>query len=439
MQKQVERWRSDPIAFITEVLVDPQTGAPFSLYAEQRTFLKNAFELTSEGRLRFTELVFSGGKKSGKTTLAAMMCIFTAVALAGNNGEIYCLANDLEQSQSRVFRAVAQILQASPLLRDSVGITASKIVFHSTGTFVMAVANDYQGFSGANPTMNVYDELAYYTTEQSRRLWDEGVPSPTRRISFRLSVSTAGFEGEPSPLRDLYDRALGKGTELAPDLRVHENLLCYWTHQRRAPWQSPQWVEEMRRTLRPSQFARLILNQWTSAESSFIELEQWDACVDSQLAPLLGKSGLPIWAGLDLGLKHDSTALVTCAWEGERIRLVEHRIFVPAPGTTLDIEATAEASILSLRSRFALQSVHFDPWQGIGLAQRLTRAGVKMIEKRSRIFRSRREIFLSLSSAGSLSVIRPRICAKRLRKRSRSKGAEDGGSGKQKRVIALTR
>jgi phage terminase large subunit-like protein len=285
MRGKIERWRTDPIAFITDVLVNPETGAPFMLYESQQIFLKKAFELTRDGRMRHTELVFSSSKKSGKTGLAAMMCIFTAVALAGNNGEIYCLANDLEQSQSRVFRAVVQILQASPLLSGSIDITASKVVFRSTGTIIMAVANDYQGFSGANPTMNVYDELAYYTTEQSRRLWDEGVPSPTRKISFRLSVSTAGFDGEPSPLRELYDLAMEKGTELAPDLRVHENLLCYWTHECRAPWQSPEWVEDMCRTLRPSQFARLVLNQWSSAESSFIELDQWDACVDAQMVP----------------------------------------------------------------------------------------------------------------------------------------------------------
>jgi hypothetical protein len=60
--------------------------------------------------------------------------------------------------------------------------------------------------------------------------------------------------------------------------------------------------------------------------------------------------------------------------------VVEHHIFVPAPGTTLDIETTAEAAILNLRSRFALQSVHYDPWQGIGLAQRLGRAGINMTE-----------------------------------------------------------
>jgi phage terminase large subunit-like protein len=379
MPSKLERWRRDPISFIEQVLIDPETGQPFQLYTEQRTFLRHAFELTPEGRMRHTELVFSAGKKSGKTAMAAMVVIYTAVVLAPG-GEIYCLANDLEQSSSRVFRAVANILRASPLLADAADVIATRITFRSTGTTIQAVANDFAGFSGGNPSLNVYDELAYYNSESSRRLWDEGVPSPARRISFRLSVSTAGFDGEPSPLRDLYDRAMGKGKEIAPDLRVHENMLCYWTREMRAPWQSPQWVNEMRRTLRPSQFARLILNQWTASESTFIELEQWDAITDPEMTPLLAKTNMPVWAGLDLGLKHDSTALVAVGWDEDRIRVVNHQVFIPRAGETLDIEATAEAAILSLKSRFAVRAVYFDPWQGLGLSQRLTRAGVKMVE-----------------------------------------------------------
>jgi phage terminase large subunit-like protein len=220
------RWRQDIVAFISEVLVDPETGEPFKLYPEQITFLRQAFELTAGGRMRYTELCFSAGKKAGKTSLAAMIAIYTAVVLAGTGGEIYLLANDLEQSQSRVFKAVVLILQASSLLKRSADITQNKITFRATGTVIQAVANDYQGFSGANPTLNVYDESAYYTSENSRRLWDEGVPSPARNISFRLSVSTAGFDGEPSPLRDLYDRAMQHGEAIAPDLRRHGNFLC---------------------------------------------------------------------------------------------------------------------------------------------------------------------------------------------------------------------
>jgi phage terminase large subunit-like protein len=381
LSDRLAAWR-DPIAFIEQVLINPETNRPFVLYAEQKTFLREAFELDAEGLMRYTELCFSAGKKSGKTGLAAMIVIYVAVVLAGQGGEINCLANDLEQSQSRVFKAVGNIIQASPLLRDSVDITANRIVFRSTGTVISALASEYQGFSGGNPTLNVYDELAYFSSEGSRRLWDEGVPSPARKISFRLSVSTAGFDDEPSPLRDLYDRAMEKGTEIAPDLYVHKNVVCYWTHATRAPWQTQRWVDEMRRTYakRSNQFKRLILNQWVSAESAAIDLEQWDRCTDPELRPLLAKSGMPIWAALDLGLKHDSTALIAVGWDGTRVRLVEHRVFVPAAGETLDVEATAEAAIISLRSRFSLQAVLFDPWQAIGLAQRLTRAGINMTE-----------------------------------------------------------
>lgn len=382
LSNSIVRWRADPVTFVEQVLIDPESGKPFNLYAQEKAFLRHGLELTADGKMRFTELCYSAPKKAGKTGLAAMIVICTAVVLAGVGGEINLLANDLEQSTSRVFRAVAGILGASPLLRDAVDITANRVVFRSTGTIISALASDYEGFSGGNPTLNVYDELAYYTSESARRLWDEGVPSPARKISFRLSVSTAGFDGEPSPLRDLYDRAMEHGVEIAPDLRVHENALVYWTHEMRAPWQTTAWVEEMRRTYarRPNQFRRLILNQWVSAESAAIDLQQWDRCTDPELRPVLANSGMPVWAALDLGLKHDSTALVAVGWDGDRIRLVTHQIFTARPGETLDVEATAEAAIISLRSRFALREVRYDPWQAISLAQRLSRRGVIMTE-----------------------------------------------------------
>jgi phage terminase large subunit-like protein len=98
------------------------------------------------------------------------------------------------------------------------------------------------------------------------------------------------------------------------------------------------------------------------------------------MKPILANSGLPIWVGLDLGLRHDATALVAVAWDGDRIRLVDHRVFVPREGETLDVEETAEAAVLSLRARFAIQAVYFDPWQALSLSQRLVKAGVLMTE-----------------------------------------------------------
>jgi phage terminase large subunit-like protein len=376
----IARWRRDPIAFVEEVQHDPETGQPFRLYPEQKEFLKHAFELTRAGRMRYSELCFSAGKKSGKTGLGAMIVIFTAVCLAGTGGEIYLLANDLEQSQSRVFKAVVLILQASPLLKRSADISANKITLRATGTTIQAVANDYQGFAGANPTLNVYDESAYYTSENSRRLWDEGVPSPARTISFRLSVSTAGFDGEPSPLRDLYDRAMQHGEEIAPDLRRDGNLLCYWTHSLKAPWQLAHgWVDEMRRTMRPTQFRRLIQNEWTSSEAQFIDLDDWDRCVDPDLRPTLADSDLPVYGGLDCSVRGDFTALALCTFDYDRkaVRVVNHRVFKPAGG---DISfAAVEALITEVYEKFDLQGVWYDVFQAESLAQRLRAVGVNMV------------------------------------------------------------
>jgi len=225
----------------------PETGGHFWLYAKQREFLTRAFTLTPDDRMPFTELCFSCGKKSGKTALAAFVVIYTAIHLSPLRGEIYLLANDLEQSTSRVFKAVAAILEASPLLRRSTSITATKIIFKSTGTAVVAVPNEYKGFAGANPVLDVCDESCYFVSEASPRLWAESVPSQARKISFRLSVSTAGFEGEPSPLRELYDRWMQWRTEVARDLYTHENMLMFWSHRTGlAPWQTQAWTTRWR-------------------------------------------------------------------------------------------------------------------------------------------------------------------------------------------------
>jgi hypothetical protein len=199
----------DPITFIEDVLCDPDNdGQPFKLYAAQERFLREALTLTPNGRLPYPELLFSAPKKSGKTATAAMAMLYVMVVLAGKYGEGYCCANDLDQSTGRVFKACARIIGASPLLDNSAKITATKIEFRETGSTIEAIASDYAGAAGANPNFIVFDELWAYSSEGARRLWDEMVPVPTRKVSARLTVTYAGFEGESVLLEELYRRGL---------------------------------------------------------------------------------------------------------------------------------------------------------------------------------------------------------------------------------------
>jgi phage terminase large subunit-like protein len=122
--------------------------------------------------------VFSAPKKSGKTGFAALHTLTMCLLFGGQYAEGYCVANDLEQAQGRVFLAIKRIVESSPELRAIARVFSDRVEFPITGASIAALASDYAGAAGANPTISTFDELWGYTSERSRRLWDEMVPPP---------------------------------------------------------------------------------------------------------------------------------------------------------------------------------------------------------------------------------------------------------------------
>ena len=298
-------WRADPIAFIERVLCDPETAEAFVLLEAERDFLKLAFALGADGKLLYPELVFGAIKKSGKTTLAGIIVLVMILLFGGRFAEGYCVANDLEQAQSRVFLMIKRICEASPLLSSEVVITANKVAFPALGATIIALASDYAGAAGGNPTISCFDELWASTSERSRRLWDEMITSPARKISCRLTVTYAGFEGESVLLEEIYKRGIVL-PEVAPSLRAGDGMLFAWHHEPIAPWQTESWLAEMRRSLRPNAYLRMIENRFVGSESSFIDLASWDACVDPAAKPVLADRLMSVWVGVDASVKHDT-------------------------------------------------------------------------------------------------------------------------------------
>ena len=375
------RFKRDPIAFIEHVLCDPETGEAFVLSEAERWFLKFAFQLDNNGRLKFPELVFGAIKKSGKTTLAAIIMLVMILLYGGRFAEGFCVANDLEQAQSRVFAIIRRIIEASPLLRAIAKLTADKVSFPALDATIIAIASDAASAAGANPTIVVFDELWGFSRENSRRLWDEMVTSPARKVSA----------GSPSVMPASPARA------------------CCWRRFTRAAWRclrsvracglataccSPGTASPSPRgrpragsptcgaRMRPNAYARMIENQFVSSESTFVDMRAWDACVEPSLTPVLEDRQLHIWAGVDASVKRDATALVACTYDKKAkcVRLVQHRIFTPTPGDPIDFEATVEATLLDWNKRFRLRKVYFDPYQMASVSQRLAKAHVKIEE-----------------------------------------------------------
>ena len=278
------RWQHEPIRFIEEVLRD-NNGQPYELFPAQREFFTHAWKRRDDGRLLYPEQCIGWIKKTGKTETAAMHVLTTTLVFGGRYAEAYCIASDLEQAQGRVFTAIKRMCECSPLLSREAEITQSRISFPQTSAVIQAIGSDYLGAAGAHPCISSFDELWTYISERSRRLWDEMIPVPTRKISCRLTTTHAGYENDLTLLLELYKRGLAL-PEIAPNLHAGNHLLFTWVHTPLSPLQTESRLAEMRQLTRPIQFLRQYENRFVTSESSFIEMSAWDKCVNPDLTPV---------------------------------------------------------------------------------------------------------------------------------------------------------
>jgi phage terminase large subunit-like protein len=378
----LQRWQRDPISFINALIRDPVTEQPFELCDAQKQFFNHCWKTREDGRLLYPEQCFGAIKKSGKTGTAAMHVLTTTLVYGGRFAEAYVVANDFEQAQSRVFAEIKKICEASPLLKRECEIYQSRILFPQTNACIQAIGSDATSAAGGHPCVSSFDELWGFCSERSRRLYEELVPIPSRRISCRLVTTHAGYSGESSLLEEMYNTGLAL-PKIAPNLHAGNHRLFFWSHEPLLSIQTASWLEQMRETTRPIQFLRQFENRFVTSESSFIDLAAWDRCVDPQLSAVPADMFLPVYIGVDASTKRDSSAIVAVTFDQktQKVRLVFHRIFQPSQTEPLDFELSIEATLLDLKRRFQIRRLLYDPFQMQASAQRLIKAGVPNVEE----------------------------------------------------------
>ena len=395
------RLARDPAAWIDANITTSELGKPFKLAPYQRAVLAKMFQFDEDGKLWIDEATWSEPKKSGKTTLAAILALWWADTQEAPN-ELLCIANDLEQATSRAFAAMCTLLQKNPALGERAKRTSNTMIKFTTGTVIKAIASEYAGAAGSNHGLTLWDETWAGTTENYRRLWDELTPVPTRLNSIRLIFSYAGFEGESKTLKELYlagvdqaEHPEGRGARIDEDLPIYRskdgsglNAVTFWSHECRMPWQTEKWLERQRQDHiskgRVSTWLRLFENRWVSGESMFITAELWDACVGPTLVPLPPNKATKVYVGVDVGIKSDTTGICAVtkrpAADGTmRYVLVAHKIWKPKPGTPVD-HANIAAYLRWLHAGFSVQKIAVDPSQALEMIAYLKREGLRIEE-----------------------------------------------------------
>src|SRR5512139_3040650 len=301
--------------FWIEDRADMVTGAELGpgliqFATHQERIIEAALERDSLGRFRWSTVVWSCPKKSGKTRLGAVVGAWLA-AHAGKYQESYCLANDGKQSADRVLAAVKKANELGKLgWHDK--LTRVEL---PNGSFIEAVPVDPTGEAGANPTATFWSEMWGFRLSAKERLWSEFTIPPTRfGRAIRWVESYAGYTGESPVLEQLYHEGVTEGKRHPdfPDLPVTVNerarLFCYWDTVGRMAWQTDAYYQAEAALLHPSEFERIHRNTWVSAVGQAIPLEVWDRCLHVTMPALDPRT--PVVLGLDAGVSGDCTALV---------------------------------------------------------------------------------------------------------------------------------
>lgn len=411
---------------------------PIRLADYHARILAHIFTPDEAGRLPYDTVAWCEPAKSGKSAIAGLVGEF--VALHGEqNSAILMASNKQDQAASLMFKSLTDSIEFNPHLR--VEPNKYEVGFRN-GNTVRAIPSNSRGEAGARFSLALFDELWAYVYQDATRLWTEFKTDPTRLNSLKFAVGYAGYAGESELWQNLLETGLeGQPIEELSDITNEDGSLCcfangrqftFWSHTPRQPWQTSEWLASQRKSLRDSEFRRMIKTEFVDATSAFLSEEQisWLVCPELQpLKPGIGSSrasgvvalrvgdwqaladleyeqtyGIsPLVVALDVATKKDTCALASCYWDyaEKRIRLGWHRVWYPPVALS-----TVEDEIVSLSHMFNIEMLLFDPYQALYLSERLREKGINTVEFTQNLsnLKQAAEIFMSVISGGLFQI-----------------------------------
>ena len=275
-------------------------------------------------------------------------------------------AADLDQADE-LKKAAKDILRLTPWLADRVEIQSWKILCKATDSYCEIIASDVHGSHGARPDVLILNELSHITKlEFAENLMDNAAKVPH---GLAVIATNSGFTGTwQERWREIAETS---------DRWV---MNCF---SRPAPWLDDADVEEAERRNSNARFQRLFWGVWASSSGDALDKADVDACTDSTLGPMGRRQrGHFYIGGLDLGIKHDHSALVVIAGrqDTQELRLAYAESWAPDAKTGRVDLIKVESTVLAMHRRYDFDFVGFDIHQAELMSQRLQRQRVPMLE-----------------------------------------------------------
>lgn len=393
-------------------------GMPFQLQKWQESALRELFGRTdAKGVRQYRKAYFELPRKNGKSEMAAAIALYMLFADGEKGAEIYSAAADREQA-SLVFNAAAAMVRQSPALSKVCKIVDSqkRIIYYKNSSFYRAISAEAATKHGFNAHAVIYDELH---CAPNRELWDTLMTSMgARRQPLMMAITTAGCDRH-SICWELHDYAVKVARGMIKDPSFFPLVYSAdededWTSKR--VWKKanpnygrslkPEYLETAFKQAQETpafenSFRRLHLNQWTSQETRWLPMAEWDACPSDRIDPesLIEE---PCFMGVDLSETSDLSSVnvffpavgVTLSYNwipADLVELKERTDRVPymewiragyvaaTPGNVTDYDFLKETIMKLAESFKGLRFIGYDRWKAVQMMIQLEKEGLPVV------------------------------------------------------------
>lgn len=358
-------------------------GEPLKLATFQKAWLE---EVLADG---VSAAVMSVGRGNGKSTFLAALGLW-ALFDPDESGapQIPIVATTVQQAVTSVYGVALAMVRSEWELSSRCfiysAIGAQKIVTPLNHGEMFPRSNDPDGLQGLDMSLGIVDEIGFMPVTS----WDSMLlASGKRPRSLVVGIGTPGFEKD-NALWHMRERVLRgnlppgfRFTEFAADVGCDVRDRDQWRKANPAldeGYMNPTGLETAVEMSPESHFRIFRLGQWHEGVECWLGddgAKVWGRCEDRfDLVP-----GAPTWVGVDVALKHDTTAVAVVQERDDGRLHVAARIWHPTEDGRLDV-ADVMHHIRHLVDTFDVREVSFDPRFFDLPAQMLADEGVPMVE-----------------------------------------------------------
>ena len=400
----------------------PLAGQMIVLEPWQVFILSTVFGwVKSDGKRRFRRSYIEVPRGNAKSTLSSAVGLYMLAADREGGAEVYSLATTRDQARI-VFGDAQTMARMSPGFRSrfSVNVGAHNMHVLQSGSKFEALSAEGSTLDGLNIHMGCIDELHAHKTRTVYDVVETGTGKRDNSLLWVITTAGSNRSGICYEVRSFVTKLLNGvfqddtqfgiiyGLDEGDDWAAKDSLIKAnpnWGISVREEILVPLQAKAMQLPSAVNNFKTKHLNEWVSADKSWMDMRAWDAGMnpDLELDQFLCQ---PCWIGLDLASKTDIAALVMLFQHPDTpdAFVVFGKYYLPedtvqaagnsqyqgwshtgllsvTPGNVIDF-SWIEADLLEIASKYSVEAVAFDPFQATQLSTRMLAEGLPMIEVR---------------------------------------------------------